>query len=241
MVIIDAHCHMSRRSGPASNLIKSMDGAGVDMACIFSDNEFVEETVKQYPNRFIPYVYFDPRYEETDLEKIELYVKEKGWKGIKVGHQFPVARYMYPMMEKAEEYGALVVIHSDQTYKDHPYIIGDIANSFPKVNTVIFHMGAGVILDAELVSIKVAEKNPNVYLETSYSHPYAIKKSVETLGSDRVMFGSDASNGGYGLHYDNPADYIDIHLDAVRLCNLSKQQEEMVLGGTIAKLLGVEI
>ena len=232
---------MSRRSGPASNLIKSMDGAGVDMACIFSDNEFVEETVKQYPNRFIPYVYFDPRYEETDLEKIDLYVKEKGWKGIKVGHQFPVARYMYPMMEKAEEYGALVVIHSDQTPKDHPYIIGDIANSFPKVNTVIFHMGAGVILDAELVSIKVAEKNTNVYLETSYSHPYAIKKSVETLGSDRVMFGSDASNGGYGLHYDNPADYIDIHLDAVRLCNLSKQQEEMVLGGTIAKILGVKI
>ena len=83
MVIIDAHCHMSRRSGSASNLIKSMDGAGVDMACIFSDNEFVEETVKLYPNRFIPYVYFDTRYAETELEKIDLYVKEKNWKEIK--------------------------------------------------------------------------------------------------------------------------------------------------------------
>ena len=243
MVIIDSHCHLSNRfgSGPASWLIESLDGAGVDKACVFSDNKFVEKAVEEYPDRFIPFVYFDPRYEESDLDEVDSYVGEKGWKGIKVGHQFPVARSMYPMMEKAESYGALVVIHSDHTPKDHPYIIGDIANSFPKVNTVIFHMGSGVILDSELVSIKIAEKNPNVYLETSYSHPYAIKKSVETLGADRVMFGSDASNGGYGLYYDNPADYIDVHLDAVRLCNLPKEEEDMVMCGTIAKLLEVDL
>lgn len=243
MVIIDSHCHLSNRfgSGSASRLIESLDGAGVDMACVFSDNQFVEESVKQYPDRFIPFVYFDPRNEEADLEKVDLYVGKKGWKGIKVGHQFPVARSMYPMMEKAEDYGALVVIHSDHSPKNHPYLIGDIANSFPRVNTVIYHMGSGVILLSELVSIKIGEKNPNIYLETSYSHPNAIKKAVETLGADRVMFGSDASNGGYGLHYDNPADYIDIHLDAVRLCNLPKEQEDMVMGGTIAKLLEVDI
>jgi predicted TIM-barrel fold metal-dependent hydrolase len=100
-------------------------------------------------------------------------------------------------------------------------------------------MGGGLGLDVELVSTKVAEKNSNVYLETCYAHPYAIKQAVERLGADRVLFGSDASNGGYGNHYEKPGAYQKIHLDAVRLIGLPKEQEDMVLGGAAAKLLGV--
>jgi predicted TIM-barrel fold metal-dependent hydrolase len=115
-----------------------MDPAGINMACVFgNDNEFVAEAAKDFPDRFIPFVYFDPRYEEVAVETVEKYATELGWKGVKVGHQHAVARYMYPMMEKAEEHGLLVVIHSDHSIRNHPYIIGDIANSFPKVNTVI--------------------------------------------------------------------------------------------------------
>ncbi len=78
MVIIDSHCHLSNRfgTGPASWLIKSLDGAGVDKACVFSDNKFVENAVEEYPDRFIPFVYFDPRYEETDLDEVDLFIGE---------------------------------------------------------------------------------------------------------------------------------------------------------------------
>jgi predicted TIM-barrel fold metal-dependent hydrolase len=135
----------------------------------------------------------------------------------------------------------MVVIHSGPSNEFHPYIIGDLASSFPKVKTAILHMGGGVALDVELVSTKVAEKNENIYLETCYSHPYAIRQAIERIGPWRVFFGSDASNGGYGSYYDKPGQYQEIHLDAVRLIGLSKEQEEIVLGKAVGKALGVEI
>ena len=241
LVIIDAHCHLSPRGGEASKLIESMNPAGIDIACVFgNNNEFVAEAAKNFPDRFIPFVYFDPRYEEIAVETVEKYATELGWKGVKVGHQHAVARYMYPMMEKAEEHGLLVVIHSDHSIRNHPYIIGDIANSFPKVPTVILHMGGGTCFDSELLSTKIAEKNENIYLETCYSNPYAIKQAVETIGADRVMFGSDDSNNGYGSRFDKPGQYQELMLDAVRVIGLPKDQEKAVLGGTAARLLGID-
>lgn len=239
MVVIDAHCHMSRR-GPASNLIENMDAAGIDKAVIFGENEFVIEAVKEFPDRYIPYYRFDVRREEEGVEEVEKYLKDYGWKGVKVGHQHAVARFMYPMMEKAEEYGAVVAVHSDHSVRNHPYIIGDIANSFPKVNTIILHMGGGTCFDSELLSTKIAEKNPNIYLETCYSNPYAIKQAVEKLGPEKVMFGSDSSNNGYGSRFEKPGQYMELMLDAVQLIGLPKKQEKMVLGDSVAKLLGVE-
>ncbi|MDP6049084.1 MAG: amidohydrolase family protein [Candidatus Bathyarchaeota archaeon] len=241
MVIIDAHCHLSPRRSKASSLVESMDPAGIDMACVFgNDNEFVAEAAKNFPDRFIPFVYFDPRYEEIGVETVEKYAIEYGWKGVKVGHQHAVARFMYPMMEKAEEHKMIVVIHSDHSIRNHPYVIGDIANSFPKVPTVILHMGGGTCFDSELLSTKIAQKNENIYLETCYSNPFAIKQAVETLGSERIMFGSDESNGGYGSRFEKPGQYQDLMLDAVRVIGLQKDQEEAVLGGTAAKLLGID-
>ena len=241
MVIIDAHCHLSKRmgNGPATVLLESMDAAGIDMAVVFGDNDFVEESTEKYPDRFIPFYYFNPRNEMSQLAELEEYAK-KGWRGVKIGHEYAVARAMYPMMEIAEKYEMLVVIHSGPGNEFHPYIIGDIASSFPKVKTALLHMGGGMALDVELVSTKVGEKNDNVYLETCYSHPYAIRQSVERLGPWKVLFGSDASNGGYGNHYDKPGQYQEIHLDAVRLIGLPKEHEEIVLGKAIAKLVGVD-
>ncbi len=242
MVVIDAHCHLSKYmgSGPASTLIEGMDAAGIDMAIVFGDNEFVADSVESYPGRFIPFFYFNPRYEDAQLGELERHAKELGWKGVKVGHEHAIAPAMYSMMEIAERYDLVFVIHSGPTMKYHPMIIGDLASSFPKVRTVILHMGGGMSLDVELASTKVAEKNPNIYMETCYAHPYAIRQAVERVGAERIMYGSDASNGGYDSLYVRPGAYQEIHMDAVRLIGLPEEQEKMILGGSAAKLLGVD-
>jgi hypothetical protein len=229
-------------SGPTSTLIEAMDASEIEKAVVFGvdDNDMVADAAQKYPERLIPFYYFNPRNEDTQLPELEKYAK-KGWKGIKVGHEYAVARAMYPMMELAEKYNMVVVIHSGPGNEFHPYIIGDIANSYPKVKTVILHMGGGVALDIELVSTKIAEKNPNLYLETCYSHPYAITQAVKTLGPWRVLFGSDASNDGYASHYEKPGQYQEIHLDAVRLADLTPEEEEIVLGKAAIKLLDLEV
>ena len=66
------------------------------------------------------------------------------------------------------------------------------------------------------------------------------RQAVERIGANRVMYGSDASNGGYDSHYVRPGAYQEVHMDAVRLIGLLREQEEMVLGGSVAKLLGVD-
>jgi len=242
MVIIDAHCHLYSRmgAGPASALITGMDRSGIDKAIVFGENEFVAESAKKYPERLIPFYYFNPRNEDAQLEELEKYARDYGWKGVKVGHESALARSMYDMMEIAEKYDLIYVHHSGHGNEFHPYIIGDLANSFPKVRTVLLHMGGGMCLDLELASTKIAEKNPNIYLETCYAHPYAIGQAVERLGPERVLFGSDASNNGYASHYEKPGLYQEVHLNAIRLIGLPKKKEDMVLGGAASKLLGGE-
>jgi predicted TIM-barrel fold metal-dependent hydrolase len=246
MVVIDFHCHLSQEAGPVSNLIKRMDAAKIDRAVVFGcwsprcDNEYVHQAIEEFPKRLIPFVTFDPRYEEEGLEETETYLSNFGWKGVKVCHQHAAARYIYPMMEIAEKYDAVVAIHSDHSIRDHPYIIGELADSYPKVKTVILHMGGGTCFDSELLSTKKAEKNENIYLETCFSNPYAIKQAVDRIGAERVLYGSDASNSNTS-GFEEIGQYMELMLDAIRVIDLPKDQEEMVLAGSAAKLLGISL
>ena len=246
-MLIDAHCHLSEVFGkPASALIAEMDAASVDMAIVFAglgergENEFVANAAAQFPDRFIPFFSFDPRYEEEGVLELEKYIAEKGMRGIKVGHRHANARYMYPMMEEAQRLGVPVAIHSDHGIRNHPYIIGELASSYPKVNVIILHMGGGTSFDTELLSIKVAERNKNVYLETSYSNPYAVKMAVKKIGPHRILAGTDAANGGYETRFERPGQYQELMLDTVRLIGLPSSEEDLILGGNAARLLGVE-
>jgi predicted TIM-barrel fold metal-dependent hydrolase len=241
-MIVDFHCHLSKEAGPVSNLIDHMDAAKIAKAVVFGcwsprcDNAFVGKAVDEYPNRLIPFVTFDPRLEEEGINEIEYYLSKFKWKGIKVCHQHAAARYMYPMMEIAEKYNVIVAIHSDHSIRDHPFIIGELANSYPKVKTVILHMGGGTCFDSELLSTKKAEKNDNIYFETCFSNPYAIKHAIDRIGVERVLYGSDASNSKT-TGFEQNGQYMELMLDAVRVLELPKDQEEMILGGSAIKLL----
>ncbi len=170
--------------------------------------------------------------------------KGKGiFKGIKVGHEYAVARYMYPMMEKAQEYKLPVGIHSDHSVRGNPYVIGDLANSFPKVPTIILHMGGRTAASAETVAVTVAKKNKNVWLETCFSNPFPIKLAVDKIGPDRIMFGSDSSNSsvGYGAGYERQAYEMMTHALSIQYLDLPKDQEDKLMGLNAARLFGLEV
>ena len=109
MVVIDAHCHLSQRwtpTGPATLLIDDMDATGVDMAIVFGvfgdaeDNAFVAKSADEHPDRFIPFVNFDPSYEEVGLELVDGF----GLEGIEVdvpGHRRPCHGGMHMRVDEA--------------------------------------------------------------------------------------------------------------------------------------------
>lgn len=259
-IVIDAHTHLSPGRGKiklnVQTMIDKMDASGVDMIVsmgsggnylgqLQKSNDFNLQAAKDYPDRIIPFIYFDPRFEEDGLQEIDRCMEAGAdyYRGIKIGHEYAIARYMYPMMERAKEYGLAVGIHSDHSVRGNPYIIADLANSFPEVTTIVLHMGGRTSAAAEMVAITAAEKNPNLWLETCFSNAFPVAKAVERLGADRIMFGSDSSNSGfgYGSGYEKEAYEMMIHMHTIKCIGLEKEEEDKLMGLNAARLFGVEV
>jgi predicted TIM-barrel fold metal-dependent hydrolase len=96
-------------------------------------------------------------------------------------------------MELLRERGGLpVLVHSGHPIFTLPWSIEELAVSFPDVPVVMAHMGHGnaVYINA---AIDIAERRPNVYLETSGMPMHTkIAEAVARVGAGRVLYGSDA-------------------------------------------------
>ena len=94
----------------------------------------------------------------------------------------------------------------------------------PDTVVVMGHMGGYFHVDD---AIAMAERHPNLYLETSaMPYPEKIGLAIERIGADRVLFGSD----GPGC---NPM----LEVEKIRLLALSRDVEAKVLGGNATRLL----
>ena len=95
------------------------------------------------------------------------------------------------VMYKAQKLGLPVCIHSGHPPYSLPWQIGVLAERHPDVKIMMIHMGHGhgVYIDAAL---KMARKYSNIYLEMSgMPMPSKIREAYETVGHDRIMFGTD--------------------------------------------------
>ena len=70
-----------------------------------------------------------------------------------------------------------------------------------------------------------------LYYDTVVHHPAVLRELVATVGADRVVLGSD-----------HPFDMGDLRpAESVRAAGLDAAEEDAVLGGTAARLLGLEV
>ena len=63
-----------------------------------------------------------------------------------------------------------------------------IAKKYPDVRFVLSHAGAFVYFDEALIAAQCCE---HIYLETSWCGAGQILGAINTIGADRMMFGSD--------------------------------------------------
>jgi hypothetical protein len=75
-------------------------------------------------------------------------------------------------------------------------------------------------------AIKAAKRCENLFMETSGNLSIAIEKMVESVGAERVLFGSDMP-------------WVDsaIEILKIRKLNLSNRDKDMILGGNLERLL----
>ena len=212
-----------------------LDRHGFDMALIMPptlqdpDNRSMAKALQGHP-RLLGFAMINPYGPEGGVPELERAVGEWGMKGMKLvplRHGYDIdTEVPIRAMQCAERLGLPVSIHSGAHYC-LPWQIADLARKFPTVPVIMDHMGWRYYVDG---AINVAMTTPNIYLETAMvSMPGYIKLAVNKLGADRVIYGSDYPTG-------SPASMLEV----VKAANLKPEEEALVLGGTLARVLRLE-
>jgi uncharacterized protein len=234
-VYLQTNVPPEERAAALADLLRAEDAAGIQYPVIMPsptprpDNHALYETAGQEP-RAILCCQVNPNNDDA-FEEIERSVREWGMKMLKI---MPAIYNIHMtgalasrLMSLARDLGILVNIHSGSEIS-HPLAIGALCRRFPDVPVVMDHMG---YREWSADAVEAARDNPNLYLGTtvaSFEGP-VIKRAVQQLGAERVIYGSNW-----------PLLESDLAVESIRRQKLGAQAEELIFGGNLARLLGME-
>jgi predicted TIM-barrel fold metal-dependent hydrolase len=243
-MIVDAHTHVGyTKYGDTLNaerLLKVMDEVGVDKAVLIPalstgrplPADKAAEEVKKAPDRLVAFAAVNPKGKDA-VANLEEAVVKHGAKGLKIHPTFQALPaddeiWVYPLVQKAQELKIPVMFHSGEGPYATPWQIGLVAMDFPKVTIIMAHMGLNSLSYTE-GAIKMAKKASNLVLETAgVVHDHPITKACQAIGSDRIIFGSDAP-------INNPLHEIK----KIQVAKIVEEDKRKILGENIARILGL--
>lgn len=179
-----------RKWGVATSIL--LPSPGVPDAVAVHDR--IAKLAKEYPGEFYGVVSMNPLLGMDALEReARRCVEELGFVGIKLhpyGHGVspwsPPGRQVF---ELAEALRVPVIVHTGVGIPNSlPAMLIPAAQAHPDTTVVLYHAGAYIV---SLEAIVTAQQCPNVVLETSWCAVHHLRRFVDEVGPDRVMFGSD--------------------------------------------------
>lgn len=232
-------------------------GRQVLFASKLNDAEHLTAAVRAFPNRLIGYVMIDPTVENA-REQTHYSLNILNMKGIilfpAMHHFHACDELVYPVYEEATtaevpvflNFGLLKIpIYQKLGIPDHidlkfsnPSDLERPAQDFPEVSFIVPHFGCGYFEEA----LAVARMCPNVHFDTASSNSWIeppltlediFRKSLEVLGPERIIFGTDSSFFPRGWRKDIFETQSQI-LDALRV---SDQDRHLILGGNVSRIL----
>lgn len=235
--VIDCHTHAGTGTALISpwttiadpeQIIRRNKEAGIDRACIFpithdtfeEANREIAHIVQRHPGRFIGYAKHDPTNEKGRIRPMLLReIREMGLRGLKL-HVKPTPE----VLDTVAELGIPVIWHPARVA-----LFDDVARAYPAIDLIMAHLGSDLSSDwrEHLSAIEIARRYPNVYLDTGAAVlTRYLELALKELGPERIIFGSDEPE-------------VDCRLEIfkIRMLKLPKEQEQMILGGNIARLL----
>ncbi len=245
-MIIDAHAHLgydevfdedfteaallASQSRNNISLTLVQPGTVHDLGGVRKQHDAIADLIARHPGRFRGIANPNPHLPDGAYDReVRRCIGELGFVGIKV-HPFahavnPLGRHGRHAFDLARELRVPVMVHTGAGIPwAAPSLLGPIAEGYPELKLVVAHAGAG-ILSAEAGLL--AERHANVFLEPSWVGGFQVRSWVQTLGADRVMFGSD--------HGDN----AEVELAKFRSAGLSPDELAWALGGTAAGVFGL--
>lgn len=205
--VIDCHAHVGPARGidrPTSpdDLVRLMDAIGIERSVVSglmfatgvrveTMNEWVSDTLRAHPDRFLGYCYLNPNFPEDMADEIERCFDQPGFAGFKLHVSWNGVPYdadVYaPVYEFASARGLPILAH---TWGDEAVrALGRMARQYPAIPFLAGHSGAG---DVE-INLDEARRTPNLSLELTYSGgtPWQVARLVREVGAERIVWGSD--------------------------------------------------
>jgi uncharacterized protein len=247
--VIDCHVHVGTAQqvivpwntvGDPEEILRNMSKGKIDRSVIFpmsnsnrhrtfeEGNREIAEICRRYPGKFIGYAKHDAGAEKgriRDLLRRE--ILELGLRGYKSHSPQPTREVMDAVAELKIPY----IYHPRQVSE-----LVEVARDYPQVDMIMAHAGpyssiASKTVQSRLEAIEAAKTYPNIYLETSRAMQTSLlEAALQQAGPGKICFGSDAPD------CDARLEVFKIRT-AMKALNLPAEQQEMVLGGNILKLL----
>lgn len=243
----------------AARWVADIDKKGVNRVnfVMGGGNDNLSKIVKMHPDRFTGFAHHD-LFAPNAAEEMERAVKVLGLRGYKIiasGLNRSIDdKAGYPLWEMAEQLEVPVLIHfgvlgggggpARNLHNLNPLSLWEIASSFPTLNFVIPHFGACYFREL----LQLCWACPNVLIDTSGSNqwmawmPYKLTlrdlfiKCLETIGPERVVFGTDSSYFPRGFSEN----YLREQVREVRAIGVEESAVQKIFYGNAARLLKLE-
>lgn len=236
--VIDCHAHVGHASAlidpwttiaDPEEILRRNQEAGIDQSVIFpisndtfeEANQEIADVCRRFSGHFIGYAKHDPVNEKGRIRAMLRHeCHDLGLRGLKL-HVHPGPE----VLDTVAELGIPVIYHPARVA-----LFEDIARNYPTVDFILAHLGADLSYDwrEHLAGIEMARRHPNVYLDTgAVVMSRYIEQAIRELGAEKVIYGSDEPE-------------VDCRLEIfkIRMLKLPREQEEMILGGNLLRLLG---
>jgi predicted TIM-barrel fold metal-dependent hydrolase len=222
------------RAAILADVLQDADAAGIEYVVVMPNpsahpnNQALHETIRG-ERRVVGCAQVNPN-DPSAVSDVETALTTLGMRCLKIMptlyHLDLLGPLTFALMDKARAAGSIVNIHSGGNLS-HPLRIGAVARRYPEVPIIMDHMG---YREWGHDAVVAAEDNPNIYLGTTIAsfEPSAVIGAVKALGPERVIYGSNA-----------PALSSDLAVQSIRRAKLGREAEELVLGGNLARLLGM--
>jgi predicted TIM-barrel fold metal-dependent hydrolase len=249
-MIIDSHVHVGKNprfQGDAEEIILWADKLGFDrvfcshIGAIKHDypecNRETAKAVQRYPDRILGYVVIPtPYFGQAAVEELQRGIEVDGMRGLKIYSQ-PGADLasgvlysidnplMDPLLEKAADFKCPILAHAT------PQECEGVSQRVPEAILIMAHSGGQPAAFGDWhMAMEAARKYPNIYLDTASSMADMgyIEAAVEAVGPERVIFGTDM-----------PLLEPFSQLAKVTTAEISQEAKELILGGNMARLLGL--
>jgi predicted TIM-barrel fold metal-dependent hydrolase len=220
-------------------------------------NDNLAKIVSKYPDKFIGFAH-NYLFAEDAAQELKRAVTELGMKGYKLLAPMldkPIeSQEAYPVWEMCAELDIPVLVHFGIQgggggiawhANINPLKLHNVAKDFPDVNFVVPHFGCAWIRETlqlcwacANVSIDTCGSNQWVrWVDGDWTVKKLFRKYLETIGAERIIFGTDSSYfpRGFAIRY------LEDQIRDCRELNVPHEQLQMIFGGNAAKLFKIDL